>query len=157
MSKHKSKTAKFSLFLGIIALVIAIGAIAITPANTRAQIISVEQLIDIRPTDYYYQALKSLTEEYGCTAGYPDGTFRPNKSLTRYETAGTLSSCIDQFLSRMGSSAHGSVTKEEVVSLKKMVDSLRQEVDLIRRSRPSDQPRIRFSRPSGQPRIRSPL
>jgi hypothetical protein len=142
MRKHKSKTAKVSLFLGIIALVIAIGVLAITPANTRAQITSGEQLIDIRPTDYYYQALKSLTERYGCSAGYPDGTFRPNRSLTRYETAGTLSSCIDRFLTIMGSIANGSVTKEEVVSLKNMIDSLRQEVDLLRRSRPSGQRRI---------------
>lgn len=142
MSQHKSKIAKISLFVGIIALVIAIVAVAVTPATTQAQMTSVEQLIDIRPTDYYYQALKSLTERYGCTTGYPDGTFRPNKSLTRYETAETLHSCINQFLTLIGSIDPGRVRKEEVVSLKNMIDSLRQEVDLIRRSRPSGQRRI---------------
>lgn len=143
MSKNQWRTAKIGLFAGIIALVIAIGAIAITPVNTLAQITSIAQIRDVKPTDYYYQALQSLVENYGCFEGYPDKTFRGNKSLTRYETAQDLNACMNRLEELIGgSSSNESVTKAEVVSLKKIIDSLREEVELIRRSRPSSQPRI---------------
>ncbi|MEB3163391.1 MAG: S-layer homology domain-containing protein, partial [Prochlorothrix sp.] len=40
------------------------------------QLRSVNQLSDVRPTDWAYQAVRSLVERYNCVAGYPDGTFR---------------------------------------------------------------------------------
>ena len=49
MSKNKGQTFKIGLFAGIIALVIAIGAIAITPVKTLAQIGGIEQIIDVNP------------------------------------------------------------------------------------------------------------
>jgi hypothetical protein len=41
-----------------------------------AQVNSVSELVDVQPTDWAYQALKSLVERYGVVTGYPDGTFR---------------------------------------------------------------------------------
>jgi Carbohydrate-selective porin, OprB family/S-layer homology domain len=60
------------------------------------QIPSVSELSDVEPDDWAYQALQSLTERYGCLAGYPDGTFRGNRSLTRYEFAAGLNACLDR-------------------------------------------------------------
>lgn len=60
-----------------------------------AQITSVNQLSDVQPTDWAYQALQSLIERYGCVAGYPDGTFRGNRAMTRYEFAAGLNACLD--------------------------------------------------------------
>jgi hypothetical protein len=66
-------------------------------ANTSAgQLTSVSQLSDVRPTDWAFQALQNLVERYGCIAGYPDGTFRGNRALTRYEFAAGLNACLDQ-------------------------------------------------------------
>ncbi|WP_445244731.1 S-layer homology domain-containing protein, partial [Microcoleus sp. OTE_8_concoct_300] len=48
-----------------------------------AQVTSVSQLSDVRPTDWAFGALQSLVERYGCIAGYPDGTFRGNRAMTR--------------------------------------------------------------------------
>ncbi|MEK0194551.1 MAG: S-layer homology domain-containing protein [Oscillatoriales cyanobacterium] len=145
MSKNKGQTVKIGLFAGIIALVIAIGAIAITPVKTLAQITSIEQIIDVNPTTYYYQALQVLVERYGCFAGYPDDTFRGNKNLTRYETAGNLNACMDRITGMNlipPPTAGGGVTKQEVVMLKRVIDNLQDEVNLIQPVKPSSKPRI---------------
>ena len=59
------------------------------------QVTSVTQFSDVYPTDWAYQALSNLVETYGCVAGYPNGTFRGNRAMTRYEAAALLSACLD--------------------------------------------------------------
>ena len=49
-----------------------------------SQVTSVSQLSDVQPGDWAFQALQSLVERYGCIAGYPNGTFRGNRALSRY-------------------------------------------------------------------------
>ncbi len=46
-----------------------------------AQITSVSQLSDIKPTDWAFQSLQSLIERYGCIAGYPDNNIRISSAL----------------------------------------------------------------------------
>jgi hypothetical protein len=60
------------------------------------QVTSVTQFSDIQPTDWAYQALSNLVERYGCVAGYPNGTFRGGKALTRFEAAALLNSCLER-------------------------------------------------------------
>ena len=72
--------------------------VAPEPLNTLAedpfaQVNSVSQLSDVKPTDWAFQALQSLVERYGCIAGYPDGTYRGNRATGRYEFAAGLNSC----------------------------------------------------------------
>jgi hypothetical protein len=57
---------------------------------------SITQFSDLRPTDWAYQALNQLIERYGCVAGFPDGTYRGQRSLTRYEAAALLNACLDR-------------------------------------------------------------
>jgi Carbohydrate-selective porin, OprB family/S-layer homology domain len=72
----------------------------VTPKVDRlAQIPSVNQLSDVQPTDWAYQALQSLVERYGCVAGYPDGTYRGDRAITRYEFAAGLNACLDALTS----------------------------------------------------------
>lgn len=142
MLKNQWQTVKVGLVASITALVIALGAIAITPVNTLAQIVSITQLVDVKPTDYYYPALKSLVEKYGCTAGFPDDTFRGNKNMTRYEVVNTIDACMDKVVEVSGASSRNGVTKAEVTSLKNLINELQQEVALIQRSRASGKPRI---------------
>ena len=54
------------------------------------------QFSDVYPTDWAYQALANLVETYGCVAGYPNGTFRGNRAMTRYEAAALLNACLDR-------------------------------------------------------------
>ncbi|MDB4682421.1 iron uptake porin [Synechococcus sp. AH-551-A10] len=65
-------------------------------AASADQVTSVTQFSDVVPTDWAYQALSNLVEQYGCVAGYPNGTFRGNRAMTRYEAAALLNSCLDR-------------------------------------------------------------
>ena len=60
------------------------------------QATSVSQFADVDPTDWAYQALANLVEQYGCVAGYPNGSFRGNRAITRYEAAALLNACLDR-------------------------------------------------------------
>ena len=64
--------------------------------DSMEQVNNVNQLRDVSPEDWSYQALRSLVERYGCIVGYPDQTFRGNRSLTRWEFAAGLNACIEQ-------------------------------------------------------------
>ncbi len=39
-------------------------------------ITQVQQLKDLSPDDWSYEAIRSLTERYGCIDGFSDGTFQ---------------------------------------------------------------------------------
>merc|ERR1712205_138529 len=65
-------------------------------AASADQVTSVTQFSDVYPTDWAYQALSNLVEQYGCVAGYPNGTFRGNRAMTRYEAAALLNAGLDR-------------------------------------------------------------
>ena len=60
------------------------------------QVTSISQFADVKPTDWAYQALSNLIERYGCVAGYPDGTFKGGRAMTRFEAAALLNACLDR-------------------------------------------------------------
>ena len=41
---------------------------------------------DVTPNDWAYQAVEDLSEQ-GVVEGYPDGTFKGERNITRYELA----------------------------------------------------------------------
>jgi hypothetical protein len=71
------------------------------PASTLQQLTSVSELKDVQPTDWAYEALKSLVERYGCIVGYPDQTFRGNRALSRWEFAAGLNACLNRALAKV--------------------------------------------------------
>ncbi|MEC4985007.1 MAG: iron uptake porin [Oscillatoria sp. PMC 1068.18] len=71
------------------------------------QINSVNQLRDVSPSDWAYEALRGLIDRYGCIQGYPDGTFRGNRAMTRYEFAAGLSACLDSLSEIIARSQQG--------------------------------------------------
>jgi hypothetical protein len=73
-----------------------INGVAEYSSSSKEQVTSVTQFSDVYPTDWAYQALSNLVEQYGCVAGYPNGTFRGNRALTRYEAAALLNACLDR-------------------------------------------------------------
>ncbi len=60
------------------------------------QVNSVSQLRDVSPEDWAYEALRSLTERYGCIVGFPNSTYQGKQVMTRYEFAAGLNSCLQQ-------------------------------------------------------------
>jgi len=106
------------------------------------QVTSVSQLSDVQPTDWAFQALQSLVERYGCIAGYPDGTFRGDRAMTRYEFAAGLNACLDQILAQVGGDgiAPGDLDTirrlqddfaAQLASLRGRVDSLESRLDTV--------------------------
>ena len=69
---------------------------AVNQYATSEQVTSITQFSDVKPTDWAYQALSNLVERYGCVAGYPNGTYGGEKSMTRYEAAALLNACLDR-------------------------------------------------------------
>jgi hypothetical protein len=65
-------------------------------AESEEQVTGISQFSDVRPTDWAYQALSNLIERYGCVAGYPDGTYKGGRAMTRYEAAALLNACLDR-------------------------------------------------------------
>jgi hypothetical protein len=64
--------------------------------ESQSQVTSISQFSDVRPTDWAYQALSNLIERYGCVAGYPDGTYKGGRAMTRFEAAALLNACLDR-------------------------------------------------------------
>lgn len=100
--------------------------------NGAAQVTSVSQLSDVRPTDWAFQALQSLVERYGCIAGYPDGTFRGNRAMTRYEFAAGLNACLDKVNELIRSGSKGLATKEDLASVQKLQEEFAAELATLR-------------------------
>jgi len=86
--------------LGMVAPVAANAAdlnmAAVNQYSTSEQVSSITQLSDVQPTDWAYQALNNLVERYGCVAGYPNGSYGGQKSMTRFEAAALLNACLDR-------------------------------------------------------------
>jgi Carbohydrate-selective porin, OprB family/S-layer homology domain len=88
-----------------------------------AQVNSVFQLRDVEPRDWAFQALQNLVEKYNCLVGYPDGTFRGNRPLSRYEFAAGLNAC----LSRIETDVVG-VDPDELAQIRALVQEFEAEL-----------------------------
>ena len=84
------------------------------------QVTSVSDLSDVQPTDWAFKALQFLAERYGCIAGYPDGTYRGNRALTRYEFAAGLNACLKQVNELIATTTAEIVTKEDLTTLQQL-------------------------------------
>lgn len=131
----------FSPILGMSGTVIA----GETPANleikeaesipqdkTVAQVTSVSQLSDVQPTDWAFQALQSLVERYGCIAGYPNGTYRGNRAMTRYEFAAGLNACLDRVNELIATATGDLVTKQDLATLQRLQEEFSAELATLR-------------------------
>lgn len=97
-----------------------------------AQVTSVSQLSDVQPTDWAFQALQSLVERYGCIAGYPDGTYRGNRALTRYEFAAGLNACLDRVNELIATATANLVSKEDLATLQRLQEEFAAELATLR-------------------------
>lgn len=102
------------------------------PSNTMAQVTSVSQLSDVQPTDWAFQALQSLVERYGCIAGYPDGTYRGNRALTRYEFAAGLNACLDRVNELIATATSDRIAKEDLTTLQRLQEEFAAELTQLR-------------------------
>jgi hypothetical protein len=96
------------------------------------QLRSVSQLNDVRPTDWAYQALRSLVERYSCVAGYPNGSFRGNRAMTRYEAAALVNACLDTVNDLIATATADLATQEDFLTLQRLQEEFREELAVLR-------------------------
>ncbi|NER04718.1 MAG: iron uptake porin [Okeania sp. SIO3C4] len=96
------------------------------------QVTSVSQLSDVQPTDWAFQALQSLVERYGCIAGYPDGTYKGNRAMTRYEFAAGLNACLDRITELIAAATSNLATREDLVILQRLQEEFAAELAALR-------------------------
>ena len=95
------------------------------------QVTNVTQLSDVRPSDWAYEALRSLVERYGCIAGYPDGTFRGNRAMSRYEFAAGLNSCLQQIERLIAGQGSNLASRRDLEALQRLVAEFQPELARI--------------------------
>ncbi|ACK68114.1 Carbohydrate-selective porin OprB [Rippkaea orientalis PCC 8801] len=95
--------------------------------NTSAsQVTSVSELRDVQPTEWAYEALRSLVERYGCIVGYPDRTFRGNRALSRWEFAAGLNACLNTIERLLQENV--AVLREDIEKLKRLAQEFEAEL-----------------------------
>ncbi|MBE9256055.1 iron uptake porin [Dolichospermum sp. LEGE 00246] len=126
------------VFLGLVLAtpVVLISSVAwgseIAENDDLAQVTSVSQLSDVQPTDWAFSALQSLVERYGCVAGYPNGTFRGNRAMTRYEFAAGLNACLDRINELIATSTADLVQKEDLLPIQRLQEEFTAELATLR-------------------------
>jgi hypothetical protein len=85
-----------------------------------AELTSVQQLSDVEPTDWAYEALSSLMERYGVIAGYPNLTFRGDRTLSRYEFAAALNSLTSRIEEIIAKTTSDLALQEDIETLQRL-------------------------------------
>ena len=97
-----------------------------TSGNGMSQVTSISELRDVSPTDWAYEALRSLVERYGCIVGYPDRTFRGNRATSRWEFAAGLNACLNTIERLLQENV--AVLREDIEKLKRLAQEFEQEL-----------------------------
>jgi hypothetical protein len=82
---------------------------------------------DVSPDHWAYEALLNLAGTYGCVSGYPDGTFRGEAAVTRYEFAAGMDACMN-VLSGLAQRQQA----EQDQAVQSLIDSMEQSLSDLR-------------------------
>jgi Carbohydrate-selective porin, OprB family/S-layer homology domain len=99
---------------------------------TIARVTSVSGLSDVKPSDWAFQALQSLVERYGVIEGYPDGTFKGNRAMTRYEFAAGLNAALNRVNELIEAGMSDKVSRADVETLDKLQKEFSKELTTLR-------------------------
>ena len=100
------------------------------PSNPMGQVTNVNQLRDVSPTDWAYEALRSLVDRYGCISGFPNQTYRGSQPLSRYEFAAGLNSCLNQ-IERLIASSSNDVNSSDLENIERLTQEFEAELTAI--------------------------
>ncbi|WP_017319145.1 iron uptake porin [Mastigocladopsis repens] len=103
-------------------------------AETSPQQPSVSNLSDVQPTDWAYQALRSLMERYGVLSGYSDSTFRGYRPVSRYEFAAGLAATIEKVDSLIANGIGDQFIQEDLITLRRLQREYRSALDELQQS-----------------------
>jgi len=99
--------------------------------DSMGQITNITQLRDVSPRAWAFEALRSLVERYQCIQGYPDGTFRGDRALTRYEFAAGLNACLRRIEALISGSGADRVTRADLEAIRRLQTEFRAELTAL--------------------------
>ncbi len=99
--------------------------------NQMSQVTSVSQLQDVQPSDWAFGALQSLVERYGCIAGYADGNYLGNRSISRYEFAAGLNACLEKINNAIANNKINTVNNEDLILLQRLQGEFKAELQQL--------------------------
>jgi hypothetical protein len=96
-----------------------------------AQVSTIDELRDVAPTDWAFQALRSLVEDYACIEG-DLGTqlYRGSQFMTRYEFAAGLNKCLDSIRNILGNP--DVIDPADLATLQRLQDEFAAELATLR-------------------------
>lgn len=138
MSKQFWRTIALTVAAIFTSLLLVVGQTLLTSATIPrqqviAQLTSVAQLADVRPTDYYYDALQSLVEKYGCVVGSADLTFRNRRVVQSAELVGIVNSCMDRVNEVIAAATDGVPKVEDLGTTQRLLNEIKTEISSMRR------------------------
>lgn len=101
-------------------------------SGLQSQVTSVDRLSDIQLTDWAFQALQSLVERYGCIAGYPDGSFQGQRTLSGDEFAAGVNACLDRINELIATSTEDLIAQADLATLNRLQQSFAPELARLR-------------------------
>ncbi|MBP0016566.1 MAG: carbohydrate porin [Cyanobacteria bacterium SBLK] len=90
--------------------------------------IGAAQFRDVSPGDWAFNALDDLVRRYDCIKGYPNGTYRGNRSLTRYEFAAGLNACIQQVERLLAAATVDFVAQQDLEMIQRLTQEFETEL-----------------------------
>jgi hypothetical protein len=114
---------------------------SVEDSTAMEQVTSVSELADVQPTDWAFEALRSLVERYGCIEGYPNGTYQGLRAMTRYEFAAGLNRCLNRIQELITTLPSG-VTQEDLAQLQRLQEEFATELTRLNSSVDSLETRV---------------
>jgi Carbohydrate-selective porin, OprB family/S-layer homology domain len=99
----------------------------LSQSSNSTRLTTVDELSDVQPTDWAYQALQSIIERYDLELGYPDRTFRGSQAMTRYEFAAAVEVALNALLQQKNRDR--AVFQEDLNTLAQLQLNYQQAVD----------------------------
>jgi len=91
----RSASGKGPVTLSLVAA-IAMGSASLLVSTPASAQMKAAQLLDVGPNHWAYGAIQTLMEKYRIMSGFPDKTFRGQRTVTRYELAAVLATVMDR-------------------------------------------------------------
>ncbi len=92
----------------------------------------IDALKDIPSNSWAYQSIIDLVND-GIIVGYPDGTFKGARPLTRYEAAVMVERAVQYLTKKLGNPQTASeVTQKDIDALRALLDEFRGDIDALK-------------------------